>query len=228
MLVYRCTAMIFRDRHSAAIQLFPLLEVHRRHPGVVVAVPRGGVPMAAEIATHLGWPMHVLAVKKLSHPDSPEYAIGAVGLHDHFVTEGHPDVPKDYIEREVHRLQQLLARREQSYHQLPLDVRGKTVIIVDDGIATGLTIRFAIRTLRAQKPRSIIIAVPVAAAEAVRELHALVDEFIVLHVPASFGAVGEWYTNFTEVTDADVQRCLDVALRNGALPQPLGRALLGR
>ncbi|HBB26597.1 MAG TPA: phosphoribosyltransferase [Bacteroidetes bacterium] len=201
--------MIFRDRHSAVHQLIPLLQVHRRHPGVVVAIPRGGVPMAAEIASHLGWPMHVLSVKKLSHPDSPEYAIGAVGLHDHFVTEGHGDVPKDYVEREVHRIQQLLARRELSYHQPPLDARGKTVIIVDDGIATGLTIRFAVRTLRAQKPRSIIVAVPVAASAALRELHSLVDEFIVLHVPACFGAVGEWYENFTEVTDDEVQRCLD-------------------
>lgn len=201
--------MIFQDRHSAAQLLLPLLEVHRRHPGLVVAIPRGGVPMAAEIASHLGWPMHVLSVKKLSHPDRPEYAIGAVGLHTHFVSEGHGDVTKDYIEREVRRLQQILARREQSYHQPPLDVRGKTVIIVDDGIATGLTLRFTIQQLRAQKPRSIVVAVPVAASAAVHDLHSLVDEFVVLHVPPSFGAVGEWYTNFPEVTDDEVQRCLD-------------------
>ena len=168
--------------------------------------------MAAEIASYLGWTMRVLAVKKLPHPESPEFAIGAVGLHDHFVTGEHPDVPKDYIEREVLRIQQLLRRREQSYHQPPLDVRGKTVIVVDDGIATGLTLRFAVEQLRMQKPRTIIVAVPVAASDAVRELHPLVDDFIVLHVPPCFGAVGEWYENFAEVTDEDVQRCLETAL----------------
>lgn len=204
--------MIFHDRQSAARQLLPLLDVHRRHPGVVVALPRGGVPMAAEIAAHLGWPMHVLAVKKLPHPDSPEYAIGAVGLNDHFVAGKHEDVSRDYIKREVRRIQDLLRRREQSYHQPPLDVKGKTVIIVDDGIATGLTIRFAVDLIRGGKPRTIIIAVPVAAAEAVRELHPLVDEFVVLHVPSCFGAVGEWYESFAEVSDEKVQRCLETAL----------------
>lgn len=201
--------MIFHDRHSATIQLLPLLEVHRRHPGVVVALPRGGVPMAAEIAAHLGWPMHVLAVKKLPHPDNPEYAIGAVGLDGYVLSTHHADVPETYVEREVKRIRQILRRRERFYHQAPLDARGKTVIIVDDGIATGLSVRFAVDQLRAQKPRSIIVAVPVAACEAVRELHPLVDEFIVLHVPACFGAVGEWYENFSEVTDQDVQRYFD-------------------
>ncbi len=165
--------------------------------------------MAAEIAAHLGWPMHVLAVKKLPHPDNPEYAIGAVGLEDYVVSAHHTDVPEAYVEREVKRLRQILRRREQFYHQAPLDARGKTVIIVDDGIATGLTVRFAVDQLRSQKPRSIIVAVPVAASEAVRELHPLVDEFIVLHVPACFGAVGEWYENFSEVTDQEVQRYFD-------------------
>lgn len=201
--------MIFHDRHSATRQLLPLLEVHRRHPGIVVALPRGGVPMAAEIAAHLGWPMHVLAVKKLPHPENPEYAIGAVGSHDYFVSENHAEVPKEFIEAEVKRLQAILRLREESYHQPPVDYCGKTVIIVDDGIATGLTMRYAIQNVRAQKPRTIIIAVPVAAADAVRKLHPLVDEFIVLHVPASFGAVGEWYENFTEVSDEEVQRYLN-------------------
>ncbi|MBU3680026.1 MAG: phosphoribosyltransferase [Candidatus Kapabacteria bacterium] len=200
--------MMFHDRHSATRQLLPLLEVHRRHPGVVIALPRGGVPMAAEIAAHLDWPMHVLAVKKLAHPENLEYAIGAVGLQDFVIDDPHADISKEYVDREVSRLQQLLRKREASYHQPELNVDGKTVIIVDDGIATGLTMRYAISELRTHKPRSIIIAVPVAAADAVRELHPLVDEFVVLHVPPCFGAVGEWYENFAEVTDADVQRCL--------------------
>lgn len=219
---------MFQDRHSAVHQLLPLLEVYRRHSGVVVALPRGGVPMGAEVASFLQWPMHVLSVKKLPHPDNPEYAIGAVGATEVILDETHDDVDATYVHEKVKTLQSLIRKREESYHQGPLDVRGKTVIIVDDGIATGQTMRCAVSIIRAAKPRSIIIAVPVAASEAVRELHALVDEFIVLHVPVSFGAVGEWYTNFTEVTDTDVQRYLDVALRNGALPQPLGRALLGR
>lgn len=203
------TAMMFRDRHSATQQLLPLLDVHRRHPGVVIALPRGGVPMAAEIASHLGWPMHVLAVKKLPHPENPEYAIGAVGSHDFVVAENHTDVSKEFIDSQVHRLQDVLRVREASYHQPPLDACGKTIIIVDDGIATGLTMRFAVQSLRSYKPRSIIIAVPVAASEAVRELHPLVDDFIVLHVPPCFGAVGEWYENFTEVSDEEVQRYLN-------------------
>ncbi|MFM8771649.1 MAG: phosphoribosyltransferase [Candidatus Kapaibacterium sp.] len=202
--------MVFRDRHSATQQLLPLLDVHRRHPGIVVALPRGGVPMAAEIASHLGWPMHVLAIKKLPHPENPEYAIGAVGSRDYVVYDNHTDVSKEFIDSQVHRLQDLLRIREASYHQPPLDANGKTIIIVDDGIATGLTMRYAVQILRAQKPRSIIVAVPVAASEAVRELHPLVDDFIVLHVPPCFGAVGEWYKNFAEVTDEDVLRCLEM------------------
>jgi putative phosphoribosyl transferase len=172
--------------------------------------------MAAEIAANLAWPMYVLAVKKLPHPDNPEFAIGAVGLNDYVVRAQHADVPKPYIAREVKRIQQLLRRREETYHQAPLDVRGKTVIIVDDGIATGLTVRFAVDQIRSQNPRSIIIAVPVAASEAVHELHPLVDEFIVLHVPACFGGVGEWYENFTKVTDDEVQRCLDRRISVGS------------
>lgn len=168
--------------------------------------------MAAEIASHLGWPMHVLAVKKLPHPENPEYAIGAVGSRDYVLSDDHTDVSKEFIDSQVHRLQDILRMREASYHQPPLDANGKTIIIVDDGIATGLTMRFAVQILRAQKPRSIIIAVPVAASEAVRELHPLVDDFVVLHVPPCFDAVGEWYENFAEVTDEDVLRCLETAL----------------
>ena len=226
--LYHRDVMIFRDRLSATRQLLPLLEVHRRHPGVVIALPRGGVPMAAEIASHLDWPMHVLAVKKLPHPEKPEYAIGAVGLHDFVIDDPHADISKEYVDREVSRLQGLLRRREASYHQPELNVDGKTVIIVDDGIATGLTMRYAISVMRTHKPRSIIIAVPVAASDAVRELHPLVDEFVVLHVPASFGAVGEWYESFAEVTDEDVQRCLAVDLQNGTQYQPVGRSVLGQ
>ncbi len=220
--------MIFHDRHSAARQLLPLLDVHKRHPGVVVALPRGGVPMAAEIAAHLGWPMHVLAVKKLPHPDNPEFAIGAVGLTNYVVPVQHADVPKHYVEREVGRIQQLLRKREESYHQLPLNARGKTVIVVDDGIATGLTLRFAVDQIRSQNPRSIIVAVPVAASEAVHELHSLVDEFIVLHVPACFGGVGEWYENFEEVTDEEVLRTVSEYSSNVANSQSLERVPFGR
>lgn len=184
--------------------------------------------MGLEIALFLQWPMYVLSVKKLPHPDNPEFAIGAVGATEVILDDRRDDIDATYIHDKVKTLQSLIRTREESYHQGPLDVRGKTVIIVDDGIATGQTMRCAISIIRAGKPRSIIVAVPVAASEAVRELHTLVDEFIVLHVPDSFGAVGEWYSSFPEVTDAEVQRCIDVALRNGTTPQSLGRALLGR
>ncbi len=165
--------------------------------------------MAAEIAAHLGWPMHVLPVKKLPHPENPEYAIGAVGSRDFYVEEHHGEVSEEFINAEVKRLQAVVRLREASYHQIPVEFSGKTVIIVDDGIATGLTMRYAIRTVRSQKPRSIVVAVPVAAADAVRTLHPLVDEFVVLHTPASFSAVGEWYENFAEVSDEEVLRYLN-------------------
>ena len=184
--------------------------------------------MAAEIAAHLDWPMHVLSVKKLPHPENPEFAIGAVGRTEVFLDELHADVPKEYLDREIARIRQVLQHRDEAYHQQPLDVADKTVIIVDDGIATGLTMRCAIKILRAGKPRSIIIAVPVAAADAVRELHPLVDEFVVLHVPATFGAVGEWYTNFNEVSDEEVLRTVSVSSSHGSNGQPLERALFGR
>ena len=184
--------------------------------------------MAKEIADHLGWPMAILSVKKLPHPENPEFAIGAVSAKEVVIDESHMDIDPTYIDAEVKRIRRLMAKREESYDQLPLDVSGKTVIIVDDGVATGHTMRCAIKVLRSRKPRSIIVAVPVAASEAVRELHPLVEEFIVLHVPSSFGAVGEWYEDFAEVSDEEVLRTVAVCSSHGARDQPVERAQFGR
>lgn len=201
--------MYFFDRIDAAEQLVPLLEKYKNQDCVVLAVPRGGVPMGCHIAQKLGFPLDLLMTKKIGHPNNLEYAIGAVSLEGTLRDE-EQDVSEDYIQYETQRIRKQLQDR---YHRFmpdkkPLDLTHKIVIVVDDGIATGYTILAAIELLRKKKPAKIVVAVPVAPPDSANKVRKQVDDFICLYTPVSFYGVGRFYENFEEVTDDKVIQLL--------------------
>jgi putative phosphoribosyl transferase len=202
--------MMFQDREHAALLLIPRLEKLRGKQVVVLSIPRGGVPMGCVIAKHFGWEHGLLIAKKIGHPLNPEYAIGAVGSSMAYVDEKHYDVPKSYIERELTRIRASITERESRFMQgrPQPDIDGKTVIVVDDGIATGLTMRLSVQMLRKRNPARIIVAVPVAPPSSLKLVQQVADETIVLHADNNISSVGQFYVDFSEVTDDDVVRCL--------------------
>jgi predicted phosphoribosyltransferase len=197
--------MYFKNRYDAAMQLIPLLKKYKNEEGIILAVPRGGVPIAYYIAKEYGFPLDLLMTKKLGHPFSPEYAIGSVSMESSFVENKH-DIPEDYIKEETQRILQQLKERYKRFmgNKEPLSLRNKTVLIIDDGIATGLTILGMIKILRQQHPKKIIVAVPVAPRESAIRIKELVDDFICVHIPKTFYGVGMFYNDFSEVSDDDV------------------------
>lgn len=181
------------------------LRKYKNIPGVLLAVPRGGVPVAYEIAKELNIPLEVIMVKKLGHPNNKEYAIGAVGLKDSFVLP-HENVTQYYIESEVMNIRERLKEMQEKFlgNKEPEDLSGKTVIVVDDGVATGNTLLGTIQVLKKAHPYKLVLAVPVASQSAIEKLQPHVDELIVLLCPESFRSVGMFYSDFSEVSDNDV------------------------
>lgn len=180
---------------------------------IVLALPRGGVPVAAEIAKALGHPMDVLLVRKLGVPGHEELAFGAIASGGVQVLNegvGDLDLGEDVIEAVVRRESQELERREKLYRngRPPPEVAGRSVIVVDDGVATGASMSAAIALLRKQRAGRIIVAVPVAPAETALRLAEEADEVIVLEKPAAFGSVGQWYLDFSQTTDDEVRALL--------------------
>jgi putative phosphoribosyl transferase len=201
--------MYFFDRIDAAEQLVPLLVKYKNQNCVVLAVPRGGVPMGFHIAQKLGFPLDLLMTKKIGHPNNPEYAIGAVSLEG-TLRDKEQDVSEDYIQYETQRIRKQLQNRYQRFmpDKKPLELTHKIVIVVDDGIATGYTILAAIELLRKKKPAKIVVAVPVAPPDSANKVRKQVDDFICLYTPVSFYGVGRFYENFEEVTDDKVIQLL--------------------
>src|SRR5947207_5840074 len=186
--------MIFNDRHDAAFQLIPRLKKYEKQDGVVLAVPRGGVPIGYYIAKAYNIPLELLMTKKIGHPAQSELAIGAVSTEDYFLDERF-HIPPSYVEAEVKKIQQSLHER---YHHFmgnhkPVDLKNKIVIITDDGIATGHTILAAIQLIQKHEPKKIVVAVPVAPVETALRLKAHVDDFICLTTPPNFYGVGQFY-----------------------------------
>jgi len=206
----------FRDRFEAGQLLGPAVaeRVHERERVIVLALPRGGVPVGIEVARALGAPLDVFIVRKLGVPGHEELAMGAIAsggvrvLNDDVLR--HIPVPQATIEKVAAREQTELVRREASYRgsKPPLDVCGKTVVVVDDGLATGSTMRAAVHALRAMGAGSIIVAVPVAAREVCAEFRAEADDIVCLRTPEPFQAVGLWYEDFTQTTDEEVHELL--------------------
>jgi len=205
----------FRDRREAGRLLAAKLTAYANRPDVIVlALPRGGVPVAYEVARALNAPLDIFLVRKLGVPGYEELAMGAIAtggirvLNDQLV--GGLRIP-DYVVDEVAASeQQELARRERLYRgdRPAPDVRGRTVILVDDGLATGATMLAAVKALRQQQPARIVVAVPTAAPETCEQLRAEVDDIICAITPEPFHAVGLWYEDFSQTTDEEVRDLL--------------------
>lgn len=196
---------MFRDRKEAGELLAAKLKKYQNESGIVLAVPRGGVPLAYIVAAELGFPIEVVLTKKIGHPMNKEYAIGAASLSDYFVIP-HSDVSEKYIEQELKTIRTRLKEMYKKFmgDKVPQNIDGKTVIVIDDGMATGNTLMGTVELIRKSRPAKIIIGVPVASKEAVKKISKEVDEVVVLLVPETFYGVGEFYENFDQVSDEDV------------------------
>ncbi len=184
---------------------------------VVIALPRGGVPVGFEVATALRAPLDVGLVRKLGHPSQPELGLGAIGEDGTVIADQETmdafGVSREQIERVARREAEELERRRRLYRGEvpPVPVRGRTVIVIDDGIATGVTATAASRVLKAQGAARVILAVPVCPAGAVERIDGNIDEVVTLSQPAHFGSVGTWYDDFSQTTDAEVIGLLEAA-----------------
>lgn len=208
----------FLNRRDAGRQLAAKLEAYAGHGDVVVlALPRGGVPVGYEVAHALGMPLEVLTVRKLGVPRQPELAMGAVASggavflnHSILQATGVSDTALRAVEAKERAE---LDRREKLYRgaRPPVQIRGKTVIVVDDGMATGASMHAAVQALRSLQPARVVVAVPVASAEAARRLEDVVDAFVCGLTTAEFRAVGQFYRDFDPTTDEEVCGLLDAA-----------------
>jgi len=216
---------IFSDRPDAGRQLAQrLLHLLSRNP-VILALPRGGVPVAFEVAEALKAPLDLLFVRKIGAPGHPELGLGAVvdGAHPQVVLNedvvSHLEIPATYIEREARNQLREIERRRERYlgGRPPINVTNRTAIVVDDGIATGGTIKAALGGLRRVRPAHLVLAVPVAPAETINQLRSQADEIVCLATPYPFHSVGAHYLHFNQTSDAEVVELLEAA-------QVLGRA----
>jgi putative phosphoribosyl transferase len=216
--------MLFKDRKTAGQLLVAELLTYAHRPDVVVlGLPRGGVPVADEVAKAINAPLDVLVVRKLGVPDQPELAMGAIAaggvriLNQVIINQF--DISDEAIARTANQEERELERRERLYRgdgetpafgdQAFPDVEGRTVILVDDGLATGATMWAAVAAVRQHHAAKIVIAVPVAASETCQQLAPVVDEIICLQKPQTFYSVGLWYEEFPQMTDEEVCQLLD-------------------
>ena len=209
----------FTDRREAGRELARLLPAPPPHDVVVLGLPRGGLPVAYEIAHALRAPLDVFLVRKLGTPGHVELAMGAIAsggvrvLNDEVVQA--LDIRPEHIDAVAAREQSELERREAVYRQgRPLlALRNRTVILVDDGLATGSTMRAAVQAVKQHAPSRVIVAVPVGAPDTCRALRDIADEVICARTPATFSAVGEWYRDFAQTTDDEVIALLSSCAR---------------
>jgi predicted phosphoribosyltransferase len=209
---------MFRDRTDAGRQLATRLTPYASRAGVVVlGLPRGGVPVAAEVAAHLGAPLDVFVVRKLGVPGHEELAMGAIAsggarvLNDNVVAG--LGIPASMVEMVTRQEQAELERRERLYRgdRGPVSVRERIVILVDDGLATGASMRAAVTALRAREPAYLVVAVPVGAPETCAAFAAIADEVVCAVMPPRLVAVGLWYDDIGQTTDEEVRDLLDRA-----------------
>jgi predicted phosphoribosyltransferase len=212
--------MIYRDRAEAGERLADALRRWRGHHPLVVAIPRGAVPMGKIVADRLGGELDVVLTRKLPAPGNPEFAVGAIDetgwkyLADYAREAG---ASPQYIERAAAAELDTIHRRRALYtpHRAPIDAAGRVVIVVDDGLATGATMIAALHAMRARNPQRLVCAVPVASTEAVEKVRGYADEVVCLQTPDFFYAVGQFYRSFPQVDDETVIALLRPAILNG-------------
>jgi putative phosphoribosyl transferase len=226
MFSYSPRTARFSDRRQAGRVLATKLAAYAgRSDVIVLGLPRGGVPVAAEVAEALGAPLDVFVVRKLGVPYQPELAMGAIAsggvrvLNDEVIAAAQITVPM--LEAATRIQQRELERREQAYRngRPAVPLKEKIVILVDDGLATGSTMRAAIEAVKRSEPSRVVVAVPVGAPETCHELARMADEVICVEMPVPFSAVGLWYDDFSQTTDDDVRALLDEAARAPAGPR---------
>lgn len=205
--------MVFTDRYDAGRRLATVLARHRVEHPLVLGLPRGGVVVAYEIATALAAELDVLVVRKLGVPGAEEFALGAMAPGATLVNRNlvaHLGISEPDLNRVIARESQELARRERAYrgNRPPMHVEGRTVILVDDGLATGATAHAAVESLRRRQPKQIIFAAPICSRDGAAALRRVADEVVCLECPQDFQAVGLWYRDFSPTSDAEVLRCL--------------------
>ena len=215
--------MLYEDRFDAGRRLASELLRYQNRPEVLVlALPRGGVPVGYEVATALNAPLDIFLVRKLGVPGHEELAMGAIAsggvrVLNEDVVAGHA-IPEATIDMVTAQERRELERREEAYRtdRPPLEIAGRTIILVDDGLATGSTMKAAVLALKQQEPGRIIVAVPVAAEETCGEFRSLVDEVVCATTPQFFQAVGLWYHDFPQVSDEEVRDLLQMRARESS------------
>lgn len=216
----------YEDRAEAGRVLARYLMHYSHRPDVLVlALPRGGVPVAFEVATALDAPMDLAMVRKLGVPGQEELAMGAIAMGVRFMNEDVVNslrITRDMIEEVARREQEELVRRLRDYRgdRPEPEVKGWTVILIDDGLATGASMKVAVRAVRQKLPAGVIVAVPVAPADTIESLQHEVDEIVCPMTPSPFFGVGQWYYDFSQTTDAQVRELLSqVRKTEYALPK---------
>ncbi|MHB1001593.1 MAG: phosphoribosyltransferase [Armatimonadota bacterium] len=211
--------MIFENRNDAGKKLAEKLSKYKGTDAIVLAIPRGGVVIGYEVSKALQLSLDIVVPRKIGAPFQPELAIGAIagkdiGIFDKQTIE-YLGISDDYIEQEVRKQREEITRRERSYRgDRPFpSLENRTVLLVDDGIATGYTTIAASRAVKQMNPEKLVLAVPVAPPEAVERLKSEVDEIVVLEMPEPFFAVGSWYYEFNQTSDNEVKDLLQKSLQ---------------
>ena len=208
---------MYKDRNEAGNLLALKLEKYSKTDAIILAIPRGGIPLGFIISKKLNLPLEIVLSKKIGHPLHKEYAIGAVTLKSRILSEAAADISPLYIDEEIKNIRSLLKKRYADYHgdRKPLQLKDKTLILVDDGIATGNTMLSIIKMLHDEKPNKIVVAIPVAPNDSIKKLQAspYVDEVICPLIPDYFQAVGQFYQNFDQVEDMEVRQLLKKAIK---------------
>jgi putative phosphoribosyl transferase len=203
---------MFNDRADAGRQLAEKLRKYSGANSILLAIPRGGVTVAYEISKELKIPVDVIIVRKVGHPYNPEYALGAVGVDGSFIHTAHGQgVSQEYIDSMVREKQ---SEAKERYLELrgdkpPIDLKDKIAILVDDGVETGSTMLMAVMLVKEKNPKKIVIAVPVAPPDTIKQLEKVADEVINLLAPYGFMAIGQYYRDFSQVSTEEAKRMLE-------------------
>ena len=198
--------MNFKNRDEAGKLLAKKLISYKGTNTIVIAIPRGGVPVASIIAKRLQLPLEIELSKKIGHPINPEFAIGSVTLHGVTINPRLKGVSEEYVQEQSKKIKEELTKKLSLFmgEKQLTDIKGKNIILVDDGVATGNTLIASIHTIKKRKPKKIVVAIPVSPKNTAIQLEELVDEFICLQIPSNFHSVGQFYDDFTQVSNDKV------------------------